>query len=91
LNFYNGPNKIDQLSRKLREEMLGIDGATIIDKEGHVLVVGAIVKVDGGSESGGRRAAAKALSQLGFSVKISADGKMEGFMQGKNDEIFSLG
>jgi hypothetical protein len=38
-----GNSKFQQLDRRLRQELLAIDGATIIDHEGVVLAVGAIL------------------------------------------------
>ena len=78
LRIING-RKFQELSRKLRQELIGIDGATIIDYEGNILAVGAIIKIEAGSVGGGRLAAAKTLSNYGISMKISADGRIEGF------------
>ena len=65
--------------RRLRQEILAIDGATILDHNGQILAAGAILKVPGGSSGGGRRAAAVALAALGVGIKVSADGGIEGF------------
>ena len=67
------------LDRRLRQEILAIDGATILDHNGQILAAGAILKVPGGSSGGGRRAAAMALAALGVGIKVSADGGIEGF------------
>jgi hypothetical protein len=69
-----------ELDRRFRQELAAIDGAMVLDHKGTVLSVGAIVRVPGGSESGARRAAAKALSRLGVGIKISADGGIAGFV-----------
>ncbi len=74
-----GNNKFQDLNRKLRLELLGIDGASIIDYEGNILAIGAIIKIEAGSIGGGRLAAAKTLSNYGISIKVSADGSIEGF------------
>ena len=71
------------LDRRLRQEILAIDGATILDHQGHILAAGAILKVPGGSSGGGRRAAAVALSSYGVGIKVSADGGIEGFKRAK--------
>lgn len=76
--------KFQDLDRKLRQELIGIDGATIIDYEGNILAVGAIIKIEAGSVGGGRLAAAKTLSNYGISMKISADGRIEGFRMDRN-------
>ena len=67
------------LDRRLRQEILAIDGATILDHTGQLLAAGAILKVPGGSSGGGRRAAAVALAAYGVGIKVSADGGIEGF------------
>jgi len=67
------------IPRPLRQEILALDGAVIIGPAGDVEAAGAIVRVPGGSEGGGRRAAAKALSALGFAIKVSSDGGITAF------------
>ena len=71
------------LDRRLRQEILAIDGATILDHTGQLLAAGAILKVPGGSSGGGRRAAAVALAAYGVGIKVSADGGIEGFCRTK--------
>ena len=87
--------KFDELPRIFRQELVGIDGATIIDSEGEIVAVGAIVKINAGSTGGGRLAAAKQLSEYGVALKISADGTIEGFSFDKNTNqakaLFSAG
>ena len=63
-----------QIPRKLRAELLSIDGATLIFDDGSVFAVGAILKVPGGSTSGGRKAAALTLAEHGIGIKVSNDG-----------------
>ncbi len=65
-----------KLSRLIRLSIASADGAVVLDRNGRILAAGSIVRVRGGSESGGRRAAAVALSRTGMAVKISADGGM---------------
>ena len=76
--------KFQELDRKFRQELIAIDGATLIDHDGKVLAVGAIIKIDAGSTGGGRLAAAKTLSNYGISIKISSDGSMQGFKMDRN-------
>lgn len=76
------------LDRRLRQELLSMDGATVLTRKGKVLAAGAIVRVPGGSTGGGRRAAAMQLSKLGLAIKISADGPITGFRKKKT--IFSI-
>jgi hypothetical protein len=80
--------KFQQLDRRLRQELLSMDGATVLTRTGRVLTAGCIVKVPSGSTGGGRRAAALQLSKLGLAIKISADGPITGFR--KRKAIFSL-
>ena len=71
------------LDRRLRQELLAMDGATVLSHEGEVLTAGAIVKLPGGSSGGGRRAAAVQLSKYGLGIKISADGPITAFRKRK--------
>lgn len=43
------------IPRKLRAELLSIDGATLVFDDGSVFAVGAILKIPGGSSSAGAR------------------------------------
>ena len=65
------------LDRKLRSELLGLDGACIIGCDGRIYSFGAIIQNDSGSTGGGRGAAAKKLSSYGMAVKVSTDGYIE--------------
>ena len=78
--------------------MSGIDGATLLNREGGVISFGAIISIkiekdlNGEPEStitgGGRTAASKQLSKYGIGIKISEDGKISVF---KNQQlIFSI-
>lgn len=86
--------KLFELDRKLIEEMTSVDGATIIDHDGTIIAVGAIVKIDAGSQGGGRLAAATTMAKYGVSIKVSQDGILQGFAvdkQGKVKQIFNMG
>lgn len=76
--------KFQELDRKFRQDMLAMDGATIIGNDGTIIAVGAIVKIEAGSSGGGRLAAAKTLSNYGVAIKISNDGTMQGFKMDRN-------
>jgi hypothetical protein len=78
------------LDRRLRQELVAIDGATVISHRGELLAVGAILKIPGGSSGGGRLAAAKALSKLGLGIKVSQDGGIAGFRKGTKQPTFRL-
>lgn len=87
--------KFHELNRKLREELASIDGAVIIDWDGTIIACGAIVRIEAGSQAGGRLAATQTLAKYGVAVKISQDGIMQSYMYDKKDnkvkEIFSVG
>lgn len=76
-------NAFDKLDRKLRSELLGLDGACIIGCDGRIQSFGAIIRNDSGSLGGGRGAAARKLSEYGMAVKISTDGYIEVYVDGK--------
>ena len=75
-------NKFPEIDRKLRTELISMDGACIIDSNGNICAVGAIIKNKSGSSEGGRGAACKKLSEYGLAVKISTDGYIEMFVKG---------
>ena len=77
------------LERSIRRELLSQDGATVVDNKGRILLCGEIVGVDGkGSPEGGRTKAAMSLSKLGVAIKISEDGNVSCYFQGK--EFYSI-
>jgi len=84
-----------ELSRKLRQELVSMDGATVIDSDGTIIAVGAILKIEAGSEGGGRLAAATTLSKYGVAIKISQDGVIKAFYpdkkNGKVKTLFTVG
>ena len=76
--------KFQDLSRKTRQELAGIDGATVIDRDGNIIACGAILKrVASSIEGGGRLAATIQLSSYGTALKISADGGISAYHKGK--------
>ena len=75
-------NFID-LDRKLRCELISIDGACILDCEGRVCACGAIIMNNSGSAGGGRKAATVKLSNNGIAWKISTDGYIEMYIDGR--------
>lgn len=72
-----------EIDRKLRAELIAMDGACILDLKGRVCAVGAIIQNDSGSSGGGRSAAAKKLSNYGLAIKVSTDGYIELFIEGE--------
>lgn len=78
MELINKYEKFQNIPRKIRQEIIGIDGATIIDETGKLLCIGAILHITGGSTGGGgRTAAAKAIARHGLGIKISNDGKIQ--------------
>ncbi len=82
--------RFQDIDRRIRAEILGLDGATILAHNGELLAVGAIVKIESGSRGGGRLAAAKTLSELGLGVKVSQDGHVSAFAEA-GGELFAFG
>jgi len=78
-----GGKVFQKLDRKLRGELIAMDGACILNHAGEVYSFGAIIQNDSGSTGGGRGAAAKKLSTYGMAVKISTDGYIELYVDGE--------
>jgi hypothetical protein len=74
-----GNQSFHNLDRRLRLELLTVDGATVVSYKGEILAVGAILQIPGGSSGGGRLAAAIALSKYGTGIKVSQDGSIRGY------------
>lgn len=74
-----------EIDRKLRCELVALDGALILDRNGKVCACGAIIKNDSGSTGGARGAASQKLSRYGFAVKISTDGYIELYINGERE------
>lgn len=79
--------KLFELDRKLVEEMTSVDGATIIDYDGTIISVGAIIKIEAGSQGGGRLAATSTMAKYGIAIKVSQDGILQGFGVDKNNKV----
>jgi len=80
----NSKIPFEKIDRKLRAELCGLDGATILDLNGNVIAFGAIIQNNSGSSGGGRGAAASRLSDFGgFATKISTDGYIELYKAGE--------
>jgi hypothetical protein len=74
--------KFQDLERPLRQTLLGMDGSTVIQRDGSIMAVGAIIKVEAGSKTGGgRKAAAITFGKYGIGIKVSSDGEIAGFNQ----------
>ncbi len=82
-----GGKRFDTLSRSVRKELLGLDGALVLRPDGSIYAAGAILKlgtIDLGNQ-GGRSAAAKTLSRFGLGIKISEDGMVSGYKKETGD------
>ena len=84
-----------ELGRKARQEIMGIDGATIILTDGRFITTGAIIdnqatkKANEGTKEteasgGARKKITMKLSEYGIAIKISADGYIECFKNRKH-------
>ncbi|MBQ7328132.1 MAG: hypothetical protein IJX00_04175 [Clostridia bacterium] len=82
--------KLFELDRKLVEEMTSVDGATIVDFDGTIIAVGAIIKIEAGSRGGGRLAAATTMAKYGVAIKVSQDGIMQGLSVDKQNKVKQL-
>lgn len=77
------------IDRKLRADLSGLDGAIILNTYGEIIACGAIIANKAGSSGGGRGSAARTLSKYGgFAIKISTDGYIEAFVD--ESRIYSI-
>jgi DNA integrity scanning protein DisA with diadenylate cyclase activity len=79
------------LSRRQRLELLSMDGATLLARNGTILAAGAILRVPGGSTGGGRSAAAAAISEFGVGIKVSQDGPISALSGPHRKLQFAMG
>ena len=79
-----GRKKFQELDRFVRLELLSMDGATVLDYQGNILAVGAILRIeDRSTTGGGRQSAAEALADFGLGIKISNDGYIRVISRGR--------
>ena len=75
------------LSRSVLVELSALDGAVVVDNQGHLLSYGAVLtpKAKGRADAaeGSRTKAAIGASNYGLAVKISADGDITVFLRGR--------
>lgn len=78
-----GQQHFQDIPRELRQEMVAIDGATVLKKNGDIVAIGAILKINNtpvhNRTMGGRSVAAQQLACRGFGIKVSADGGITGW------------
>ena len=71
--------KFQELDRAIRKELAALDGVIVIDRDGTIRAIGAILKNDECSErdgQGARSIAAQVLAAHGYGFKVSADGEI---------------
>ncbi len=90
LNTIVAGRPFQDLDRRLRQELLAMDGATVIDHRGQILAAGAIANVPSGSAGGGRLAAAIELGKYGLGIKISQEGPIRGYRGGSANEVLAI-
>jgi hypothetical protein len=74
----------EHLDEETLVRLAGLDGATVVDRDGRLLAYGAIVTSADSQHEGARTAAASTLSETALVVlKVSADGDMTVFRAGK--------
>lgn len=80
--------KFFEIDAQVRTELIGIDGAMVIDCEGNIITMGSILKNCDESGSGARTAAMKGLSKKEknncIAIKISADGYIDVYIEGNS-------
>lgn len=76
--------KFHKLDRRIRMEILGIDGAVILDKQGNIITAGSIINISEASDDGARTAATKTLARYGIAIKISMDGEIKIYKNKEN-------
>lgn len=78
------PN-VRTLSIALLVELSALDGGVVVDNHGRVLAYGAVLKTRGksGASEGSRTKAAMSASNFGVAVKVSSDGDITLFAEGK--------
>lgn len=82
--------KFQDLHRRIRQELLAIDGCVLLDYQGNIMNIGGLItKINPSTEGGARTAAAIATSTTGVSIKISMDGMIKGFKN--QNEILRFG
>ena len=74
---------VEELDEHTLARLATLDGATILDRDGHLLAYGAIVTTADSEHEGARTAAARTLSEAATVVlKVSVDGDITVFQSG---------
>jgi DNA integrity scanning protein DisA with diadenylate cyclase activity len=77
--------KVQTLSRAVLAELASIDGGVVMDNQGFLLAYGSVLKTSGrfNPSEGSRTKAAVSASRFGISVKVSSDGDIVFFAEGR--------
>jgi hypothetical protein len=75
----------------LRQEIVALDGSTVLTLDGEILAARAILLIKNGSSGNGRRGAAKAFSGSNIHIKIANDGYLQVFADKNEDPFVSFG
>jgi hypothetical protein len=59
------------LHREIRQQIVAMDGATVLGADGRIIAAGAIVSVPGGSDGGGRRSLSTSLRHLPVAFTVA--------------------
>lgn len=79
---------IQRSDRRVAADLAGLDGALVVDRTGKLLAYGAMTQSAGSAHQGARTRAAIAASRHGVVIKVSSDGDITFFRQGK--EVFTI-
>lgn len=76
---------VQTMPRVLLAELAGLDGGVVLDNHGHLLAYGAVLKTSGrfSPSEGSRTKAAISASRYGIAVKVSSDGEIAFYEDGK--------
>jgi DNA integrity scanning protein DisA with diadenylate cyclase activity len=75
---------VHRTDRRIIADLASVDGALIVDRTGRVIAYGAMVRTSSSdSTQGARSRAAVAASRIGLAVKVSSDGGISVYRQGR--------
>ncbi|WP_218081964.1 hypothetical protein [Anthocerotibacter panamensis] len=80
---------VQQMSPSLLANLASLDGAVVLDREGHLHSFGAILKnpadelLFSDSSEGARTKTARLASRYGYAIKVSQDGELVGYRHGR--------
>jgi hypothetical protein len=74
---------VQNLDRRIVTDIASLDGALVVDRSGRVMAYGAMTKPAAGAAQGARTRAAIGASRLGTVVKVSSDGHVAFYADGR--------